>query len=51
MLVSYTDGVTEAFNSELIPYGEDRLKTLLEQSLQAGSQDMVEQIFIESPRV
>jgi sigma-B regulation protein RsbU (phosphoserine phosphatase) len=47
MLVSYTDGVTEAFNSELIPYGEDRLKTLLEQSLQAGSQDMVERIFID----
>jgi sigma-B regulation protein RsbU (phosphoserine phosphatase) len=45
MLLSYTDGVTEAFNSELTAYGEDRLKTLVEQSQQARSQDVVERIF------
>jgi sigma-B regulation protein RsbU (phosphoserine phosphatase) len=47
MLLSYTDGVTEAFNSDLTAYGEARLKTLAEQSQQASSQDMVERIFTD----
>ncbi len=45
MLISYTDGVTEAFNAELIAYGEEKLLSLIQAHGRASAQDMVECIF------
>lgn len=47
MLISYTDGVTEAFNTELMAYGEDKLLSLIRAHSQASAQDMVECIFTD----
>jgi sigma-B regulation protein RsbU (phosphoserine phosphatase) len=45
MLLSYTDGVTEAFNSEWVAYGEERLLAQVEMSQQSSAWDMVEHLF------
>lgn len=40
-LVLYTDGVTEAIDAEQQPFGEDRLKAILEANAGAGPEDIV----------
>ncbi len=44
-LISYTDGVTEAFNCQQDAYGEDRLLTLVNDDQAESPQDLVEHIF------
>lgn len=45
MLLSYTDGVTEAFNNEQLAYGEERLKQLVTDSHNMHAQSIVEALF------
>ena len=44
MLILYTDGVTEAIDSERQPFGEDRLKAILESNAGARPEQMVSAI-------
>ena len=43
-LLLYTDGVTEAVDSELKEYGEERLETLLKNTTQMGCQEMIDAV-------
>ena len=44
MLLLYTDGVTEAVDTELKEYGEERLETLLKNTTQMGCQEMIDAV-------
>jgi serine phosphatase RsbU (regulator of sigma subunit) len=41
VLVLYTDGITEAFNAEEDPYGEEHLIKLLHDNHQLGAQELL----------
>ena len=43
-LLLYTDGVTEAIDTESKEYGEERLKNLLRQSAQASCQELIDMV-------
>ena len=43
-LLLYTDGVTEAVDTELKEYGEERLETLLKNTTQMGCQEMIDAV-------
>ena len=42
-LFLYTDGVTEAFNNEMVAYGEDRLIIFLEQHLALPIESLIKE--------
>lgn len=44
-LLCYTDGVTEAFNTEQEAYGEERLQHMLEGTQALSAEDIVERLF------
>lgn len=43
-LFMYTDGITEAINSREEQYGDDRLKTILEEKRNMSAADMIKQV-------
>jgi sigma-B regulation protein RsbU (phosphoserine phosphatase) len=43
-LLLYTDGVTEAVDTELKEYGDERLETLLKNTTQMGCQEMIDAV-------
>lgn len=50
LLFAYSDGLTEAMNSERECFGEGRLKSLLEQPLPPSSQEILNRVLEETER-